>query len=56
MILSGWFLTLTDDNLNLVDFNLDGINFREQLALILDFNFWNGSFGDIKDFKTRFQA
>ena len=47
------FSTLTDDNLNLVHINLDGINFRSSWSQFWT-NFWNGCFDHIKDFKTSF--
>ena len=47
------FSTLTDDNLDLVDINLDGINFRSSWCQFWT-HFWNGCFNHIKDFKTSF--
>ncbi|ETI93499.1 MAG: hypothetical protein Q617_SPSC00329G0025 [Streptococcus sp. DORA_10] len=47
------FSTLTDDNLDFIHINLDGINFRSSWSQFWT-NFWNGCFNHIKDFKTSF--
>ncbi|SIA65454.1 Uncharacterised protein [Mycobacteroides abscessus subsp. abscessus] len=47
------FSTFTDDNLDLININLNSINFRSCWSQFWT-NFWNSSFDHIKDFKTSF--